>query len=526
MSDRKEKDVKKFFQKLSRILKFIFSRKAVIFLLLIAQLLILIGSFFWLTEYYRVINLVFLVLSLVLVCYILNLDENPAYKIAWIIPLLTVPVFTAMLYVFLKAQVGVQLFKKRHLKKIDETKAYMSYPDELAEEIDKENNGLARISKYMWEFGNYPIYKNTTVSYFKTGEEKFEALKEELRKAEKFIYLEYFIIGEGKMWGEILDILKEKAAAGLDVRVLYDGFGSQMILPDNYHKTLRKTGIKCKIFNKFTPFLSTSQNNRDHRKIVVIDGITAFNGGVNLADEYINVIDRFGVWKDSAVMLKGEAVWSFTLMFLQLWELDEPKSADYPTLSPKANHPEPFENDGFVMPYSDSPIDNENVGELVYMDIINTARKYVYITTPYLIIDNELMTALGYAAKSGVDVRLIMPGHADKWYVHCIGQSYYKDLLRMGVKIYEYTPGFIHAKNFVSDDTTAVVGTINLDYRSLYLHFECATYMYKCKCVADVKADFLKTLEECREIDEEFCKKRSIINKLFGWALKFVAPLL
>ena len=520
--------MEKLFSKISKMLRFVFSRKAAIALLILIQLVILVSSFFWLAEVYRLVYWIFTAMALALVLFLLNTEENPAYKIAWIIPLLMLPVLTAMLFIFFKAQISLQLFAKEHQKKIDQTKPLIKAPESLMEEIHQGEPHLYKISNYMYDFGHYSVYKNTKTTYFRVGEEKFEALKRELRKAEKFIFLEYFIIGEGKMWGEILDILKEKAAQGLDVRLLYDGFGSQMILPDDYDKTMRKMGIKCKIFNRFRPFLSTSQNNRDHRKIVVIDGTTAFNGGINLADEYINARERFGHWKDTAVMLKGEAVWSFTIMFLQMWELDEKTDTDYLSFSPVANQKpdEIFENDGYVMPYGDSPIDKENVGELVYLDIINNAKDYVYITTPYLIMDNELITALGYAAKSGVDVRIITPGIPDKWYVYAIGQSYYSDLLKMGIKIYEYAPGFMHAKNFVSDDTTAVVGTINLDYRSLYLHFECATYMYKTECVKDIKADFLQTLTKCTKVDMEFCKKRSLVNKVMGSILKLFAPLL
>ena len=520
--------MKKLFSKINKFLKFVFSRKAVIVLMILIQLIVLVSSFFWLAEVYRVVYWIFTVLGLVLVLYLLNTDENPAYKIAWIIPLLLVPVLTAMLFLFFKAQIASQLFSKKHQKKIDDTKPLIKAPESLMEEIHENEPDLYKISNYMYDFGHYSVYNNTKVTYFSIGEEKFEALKNELKKAEKFIFLEYFIIGEGKMWGEILEILKEKAAQGVDVRLLYDGFGSQMILPDHYDRTIRKYGIKCKIFNKFRPFLSTTQNNRDHRKIVVIDGVTAFNGGINLADEYINEKERFGHWKDTAVMLKGEAVWSFTIMFLQMWELDEKTDTDYKALSPIANKKPDitFESDGYVMPYGDSPIDKENVGELVYLDIINNARDYVYITTPYLIMDNELITALGYAAKSGVDVRIITPGIPDKWYVYVIGQSYYSDLLKMGVKIYEYAPGFMHAKNFVSDDTTAVVGTINLDYRSLYLHFECATYLYKTACIKNIKEDFLQTLTKCKKIDMNYCKKRPFVNKVMGGFLKLFAPLL
>lgn len=520
--------MKKLYNKLTSTLKFIFSRKAVIFLLMAIQLVVLVSSFFWLAEVYRWVYWIFTIIGFIIVVYIVNRNENPAYKIAWIVPMLLVPVLMSMLYIFFMAQRSSQIFRKVHQKKIEDTKPLLKAPDELVEEIRKNEPELFKFSNYMYDYGHYSIYKNTKVTYFSSGEEKFERLKEELKKAKRFIFLEYFIIQEGKMWGEILDILEQKVKEGVDVRVLYDGFGSQMKLPDRYERVVRKKGIKCKIFNKFVPFLSTAQNNRDHRKIVAIDGIVAFNGGVNLADEYINEIERFGHWKDTAVMLKGEAVWSFTIMFLQMWELDEKACDDYYTLSPIKNAPKDmiFESDGYVLPYGDSPIDDEPVGELVYLSMINNAKDYLYITTPYLIMNNELITALEYAAKSGVDVRIITPGIPDKWYVYVIGQSYYKDLLKMGVKIYEYKDGFIHSKNFVSDDTTAVVGTINLDYRSLYLHFECATYMYKTSCVMDIKDDFLNTLKKCTEVDMDFCKKRPFFNKISGSVLKLFAPLL
>ena len=369
--------------------------------------------------------------------------------------------------------------------------------------------------------GVYPIYKNTSVKYFGLGEEMIDALKEELKKAEHFIFMEYFIISRGRVWDEILEILKQKASEGVDVRVLYDGMVTQL-----NEKVLHANNIKCKAFNRFTPFVSSVQNNRDHRKIAVIDGHTAFNGGINLADEYANIISRFGHWKDTAVMLRGDAVWSFTVMFLQMWEIiaaDE----DYRELyGPEKYGVSEIESDGFVMPYGDAPTDGENIGELVYLDIINKARDYVYITTPYLILDNEMITALGFAAKSGVDVRIIVPGIPDKWYCYCIAQSYYKDLLDVGVKVYEYAPGFVHAKNFVSDDNKAVVGTINLDYRSLFLHFECATFMYGSSAVGEIKEDFFKTLESCREIDYEYIKNIPFLKKVVNGILRTLGPLL
>ncbi len=298
--------------------------------------------------------------------------------------------------------------------------------------------------------------------------------------------------------------------------------GCQFTLPNHYCRYLESLGIKCREFNEFRPFLSTAQNNRDHRKIVVIDGHTAFNGGINIADEYINEKERFGHWKDTAVMLKGEAVWSFTVMFIQMWEWKTKNLSNYEKYRIENVS---VEADGYVLPYGDSPTNNQYVGKYVYMDIINKAKDYVYITTPYLIVDSEIVSSLEFAAKSGVDVKIIVPHIQDKWYAGYVGWVYYKEFTRIGIKVYEYMPGFIHAKNFVSDDTTAVVGTINLDFRSLYLHFECATFMYKTQAVGNVKSDFLETLAKCREITLDDWKKRRIWKKILGYILRMIAPL-
>ena len=309
----------------------------------------------------------------------------------------------------------------------------------------------------------------------------FPVLVKELEQAEHYIYIEYFIINDGVMWRTILDILEQKVAQGVDVRLIYDGFGCLTTLPYKYDKFLREKGIQCKVFNPFRPVLNIIQNNRDHRKICVIDGKTGFTGGINLADEYINQKERFGHWKDTAVMLKGDAVWSMTMMFLHMWNVVNgiQTPIDYAAHSPHAYHPEEFEGSGFVQPFTDTPLDGETLGENVYLNIINRAKRYVYICTPYLIIDNEMMTALCLAAKSGVDVRIMTPGVPDKKMVFLLTQSYYAQLIEAGVKIYEYQPGFLHAKSFVCDDEIAVVGTINLDYRSLYLHFEDGVWIYK-----------------------------------------------
>lgn len=326
------------------------------------------------------------------------------------------------------------------------------------------------------------------------------------------------------MWGKILEILARKVQEGVDVRVMYDGTCEFSTLPHDYPKRLNALGIKCKTFSPVTPFISTHYNYRDHRKILVIDGHTAFNGGVNLADEYINHIVKFGHWKDTAVMIKGEAVKSFTLMFLQMWGIDE-KSPEFDQfLTYKASV---YDNAaGYVVPYGDCPLDGDKVGERVYMDILNRAKKYVHIMSPYLILDGEMETALKFAAERGVEVKLILPGIPDKAIPYSLAKTHYASLLDSGVKIYEYTPGFVHAKVFVSDDREAVVGTINLDYRSLYHHFECATYMYGVDCIPDIEADFQTTICKCREVTTVTLRNEKLKLKLTGFVMKVLAPLM
>lgn len=513
---------------LKKIIKVVFSLKTTIIALLVAQIAFLVYAFFSLSEQYTYLNIVFIIVSVALTVYILNKPENPAYKLAWIIPLLAMPLFTTVAYFILMNQYGTKKVRDAHNKKCANTKPFLKQKEPVLNSLNIQDKNVYHLATYVDKFGGYPVYQNSSVTYFDEGMEKFKAMKRELKKAKHFIFMEYFIIDQGDMWSEIEQILIDKAKQGVDVRLMYDGMGSQSLLPWRYDKKLRKQGIRCHVFNPFRPMISTIQNNRDHRKILVIDGHTAFTGGVNLADEYINIKERFGHWKDSAIMVKGEAVWNFTMMFFQMWEIldGETVVAEYDDYRPEKYQIEKIESDGFVMPYGDSPLDNENVGEMVYMNIINSAKDYVYITTPYLLIDNEMVTALGYAAKSGVDVRIIVPGIPDKWYVKSIGWSYYRELIELGVKIYEYN-GFIHAKNFVSDDTTAVVGSINLDFRSLYLHFECASYMYKMPCVLDVKKDFLYTLENnCTPITMETCAKRPWISRTVSAVLRTFAPLL
>ncbi len=500
---------------LKKAAKLLFSQKTTIILLLLLQILFFALTILRLIEYSPWIYYLFYVLGLVLAIAILNKDENPAYKLAWIIPLLAIPLFATVAYIILNNQYGTRRVRAAHLKKCAETREYLKTDEKVMSELAEENRGVHRLASYLDEHGGYPACADTEVRYFPNGESKYPALLRELKAAEKFIFMEYFIIAEGEMWSSIENILLEKAAQGVDVRLIYDGMASQSLLPYRYDKRLRDKGIRCHVYNPFRPMLSSIQNNRDHRKICVIDGNVAFNGGINFSDEYINLKKRFGYWKDSAVMLKGPAVWNFTMIL-------DSEPDDYSLYRPTLPAKKPS---GYVIPYGDSPLDEENVGEFVYLDIIYGSRDYVYITSPYLIPNNELVTAMEYAAKSGVKVKIITPGVPDKWYCRSIAWDYYYDLIKLGVEIYEFK-GFVHAKNFVSDDNTAVVGTINLDYRSLYLHFECATYMYKTACVKDIKKDFEETLTKCRRITLEDCEARSVFKKMTSAVLRVFAPLL
>ena len=401
----------------------------------------------------------------------------------------------------------------------------MDKDDKVTEALWASKSANAQLSYYLSHQLGFPTYRNTEVEYFPVGEDKFASMIKELEKAEKFIFMEYFIVEEGIMWDTILEILKRKVNEGVEVRFMYDGMCAFDLLPYSYPKKLQKFGIKCKMSNKIRPFVSTIQNNRDHRKICVIDGQTGYVGGVNLAYEYINEKERFGHWKDTAVLLRGDAVQSLTMIFLQMWDVDMRGVEPYGKyLTKKAESL----NDrlGYVIPYADSPFDHENVGEEVYFHILNHAKKYVHIMTPYLILDNEMLTTLIRAAKSGIEVIIIMPHIPDKWYVYQLAWNAYQELLESGVKIFEYTPGFIHAKSFVVDDELAVLGTINLDYRSLYLHFECATLIYHCNVIQTMLADFLKTQRKSQPITLEDCKNRKWYQKCNSYVLGLLAPLL
>lgn len=418
--------------------------------------------------------------------------------------------------------------ENRFADMLDQTRDYLVEDEGIHERLEAEDPSICVQSDYIRNNSGYPAYENTTAEYFQVGDDMFPVLVRELEQAKHYIFIEYFIIHDGVMWQTILDILERKVKEGVDVRLLYDDMGCLTTLPHKYYEQLRAKGIKCEVFNPFRPFLNIIQNNRDHRKFCIIDGYVGFTGGINLADEYINQKKRFGHWKDTAVMLKGEAVWNMTAMFLHMWSVvtRSKEKVEFENYLPHTYHPGEFESDGYIQPFCDSPLDNETVGENVYLNIINRAKQYVYICTPYLIIDNEMMTALCLAAKSGIDVRIMTPGIPDKKIVFLLTQSYYEQLLEAGVKIYEYQPGFLHAKSFVCDDEVGVVGTINMDYRSLYLHFEDGVWIYKNKVIDDIKSDFMETLNYCNPISLDFCKGRNIVVRAMQSILRLFAPML
>ena len=503
----------------------LFRQRFLIILLLALQLaliiFVLISSSLTSTIISRSLSLISLLVSI----YVLTRRDTGAYKSTWIFLILLFPLFGGLFYLSSEFQSSVRRFRKKTNHTEEKAKRLMSLPETGYDAAIEKNPECTRQFRYLQDFAGFPIYDGTKTKYLSPGEMKFEYLVQELEKAEKYIFLEYFIVQEGKMWNTILEILKRKAAEGVTVRLLYDDFGCFALLPKDYPKILKGYGIECAIFNPFRPFLTIKQNNRDHRKIVSIDGKVAFTGGINLADEYINAIDKHGHWKDASVMVEGKAAWSFTLMFLQMWELTVGTDEDYAQWYPWADKPCDIQSNGFVLPYADSPLDKENVGEHVYMQILNNAKDYVYINTPYLIIDDKMVSALCLAAKSGVDVRIVTPHVGDKWFVHTTTRSYYRELIKAGVKIYEYTNGFIHSKTFVSDDRTATVGTTNLDFRSLYLHFECGAWMYDSEAVMEVKEDFLKTLEICQPITAQDCKA-NLFKRTVQDFLRIFAPFM
>lgn len=471
-----------------------------------------------------VLRVIVTILSIFIAFYVINKPMKPAYRLIWMIIILLFPVVGCAFYLLLHLLPSNHRVRRYYVQIEREAASSLGMARACPPEALGKFGGWRRLAKYLVDFAGFPAYDNTAGEYLSPGEKFLPRLLEDLEKAEKYIYMEYFIVDEGRMTDAVFDILERKAREGVDVRLLYDDIGCFITLPQDFAEKLRRRGINCAVFNPFVPIITSVQNNRDHRKITVIDGRVAYTGGINLADEYINAFPKHGYWKDAAVRLEGEAAWSFTVMFLQMWSLSTGRSYQNPH-SPPVWWQDEQRSDGLVLPYADSPLDTETVGEHVYMEMIHHASRYLYITTPYFILDDGMLSDIKLCAKSGVDVRIIMPHIWDKRYVHLITRSYYKELITAGVRVYEYTPGFMHAKVFVSDDIAATVGTVNLDYRSLYLHFEDGVFLYGGAAVLEAKKDFLASLDESHEITLRDCREKLFV-RILASIMRLFAPLL
>lgn len=509
----------------SRIAKIIFHRTFFVSVGIALQLFILAVPIIWFARYSALFYFVYVTVATIAVLKIISGRYEAAYKIAWVVLVLSVPMFGAVMYLLYGGnKIDVRSRQKMHQQEACMRTSMGSVTPETKAALEEQGMAALNQARYLAGASFCPPHIHTETTYFPLGDDMFVKMKEELEKAEHFIFLEYFIIHPGIMWNEILEILKRKVAEGVDVRVMYDDVGCLYTLPTNYDRTLEAMGIPCQVFNRYRPVVSLRLNNRDHRKILVIDGNVGFTGGINLADEYINAIDRFGHWKDTGVMLRGEAVWNFTVMFLAAWDLHREKQENIELFRPTLR-PEDVVSDGVVQPYDDSPLDDKPVGASVYHNMISKAERYIYLTTPYLIIDDAMTNALCVAAQSGVDVRIITPHIPDKKIVFELTRAHYQILLESGVRIFEYTPGFIHAKNFVVDDRYATVGTVNMDYRSLYLHFECGVWMSGVSAIQSVREDFLATQAVSQEISLDDARRFSKSKRLYHALLRAFAPL-
>ncbi len=490
---------------------------AVEFAFFIVLFTVVAGSFWPIT----VLAWVFYIITLL---YILNRDEIPENKLPWLVIMLLLPVVGAAVFVLLSSNKASKKEYQRFEKSAKKMRPYMQQTNNIEKLKELDTDAYAQ-ARFLYSAAKMPVFDKSRTTYYPLGEDFYCDLLTELKKAKLFIFLEYFIVQEGVMWDSIHKVLKDKVSRGVDVYMLYDDLGCIATLPDNYYKTLCDEGIHCMPCNKFKPILSHIHNNRDHRKITVIDGKVGFTGGINLADEYINAIVKYGHWKDTAVKIEGEAVKSLTALFVSLWNMQTEKQLDsekYLTATRGGDCGE-----GYVIPFGDSPspIDTEDIGKTVYINMLNCARDYVYICTPYLICDRELINAMCNASRRGVDVRIITPHIPDKKLVFRMTQSNYKKLIDAGVKVYEYTPGFIHAKSFVCDDKFAVCGTINLDYRSLVHHFECGAWMYGTECIDDMKNDFLMTVSRSQLISHKQATL-GFVDRVFAEVMKVFSPLL
>ena len=508
------------------LIRFIFSRTFRIAVPIILQLWLIVEVIVRLSEGFWEIYTIFTILSMIIAVYVINSNSNPSFKIAWLVIILGIPLVGGVMYLIFGNKKVPKSLQSSAVKTAAETIPLFQQDPAVIEEISVQSETVKKEICYIWNNAYYPVYKHNETTYFPDGESSFEQMMIELKKAKRFIFLEYFIIKPGYMLDTVLEVLIAKVKEGVKVRLLYDDYGCFVALPENFSKKMAELGIEAHAFNKLRPLLVIQMNNRDHRKICVIDGIVGFVGGFNLADEYINKTVRFGHWKDSAIMIKGDSVFSLTMMFLQFFNYESAVADNYLDYRYDDQELEKIKGEGYVQPFSDSPTDEEATGYSSHMNMINQAKHYIYIYTPYLVIDHTMLNALCLAAKNGLDIRLITPHIPDKWYVHMVTQSNYKILTKNGVKIYEYTKGFVHSKLMVADDEIAIIGTTNMDYRSYYLHHECGVLLYKTESILAMRDDYLKTIELCQEITYEQCLQVNLFKRILQSFLNLLSPIL
>ncbi len=511
------------------------NRLKLVLLAFIVQTAWIILQIVKLNEYSVWVSTITGIITAVVVMYIYIKECCSDIKLSWIMVILILPIMGLCLFIMYGNR-GATKQKQKRLEKIDrEIEAYMhevfrkengpiDQTQQLMKHLEEKDYAVANQARYIHSYGKAPLYQNTDVVFYKEADEGFEAQLRDLENAKEFIFMEYHAIEDAHSFGRLKRVLARKAAEGVEVRIIYDDVGSIGFINPDFIKEMRRQGIQCRIFNKIIPVLQIFMNNRDHRKIMVIDNKIGFTGGYNLADEYFNLVQPFGYWKDTGVRLEGDGVATLTLAFLEMWNFVEKTDGCYGRYLKKYEYT--ARETGYVQPYVDNPLDDESLGENVYMNMIKNAKRYIYFMTPYLILSNEMIRELTLAAKRGVDVRIITPGIPDKKPVYRVTRSYYSVLMAHGVKIYEFTPGFCHAKQCICDDELAIIGTINLDYRSMYHHFENAVWMYQTFVLPQIKEDFDETFEKSRLVTDELIREKHLSGYLFNAFLRLFSTLL
>jgi len=504
--------------------RFVYSRVVLIFLLILAQIILFLLFIIWLNKYLKYFLSGNIALSLLFMGYLSNCRGRNEFKIAWMIPLVVFPLFGIAAYIMYNINIG-GISLRRKVSEVKKITSDLQPQNNEAKLLIEQYPQITDLSNYFFNTGNFHSYSQNQVKYFPSGEAFYPDLLEEIKNAREFIFLEFFIVGIDESWNKILDLLAKKAKEGVEVRLLYDAVGSIMVASRTYQQYLAELGIKSHIFIPLIPFFSTHLNNRDHRKIIVIDGKIAYTGGLNLSNEYFNFgVNRFDYWKDNAIKVKGSAVGGFTTLFLQNWNLETSTPDDYQKYIWRDY--ETFNEEGIVIPYGDDAFTKSDIAENTYLYILGKAQHYVHITTPYVLIDNQMLSALIFAAKRGIDVSLIVPSRPDHFITYCIGRVFLKDLMDAGVKVYLYNTGFIHAKTFISDDKIATVGSVNLDYRSFYHHFECGIVVYKNSEIEKIEEDFQNSIQLSTRLTPELYKKIPLIQRMTGHLFKIFAPLM